>query len=253
MRSMCSGLRGGGLAVLAVILGIGVGAARAQTSAILEDVDHDPLIPGVFTGTLNPGNTPSGQLYGLEPNDMFLNHITGGVNAVATGNVIIEDVNGGAPGSLEIVGLAIHVADGSFSGSLSKAPGPLEDTFVNDLNTVSGFEPRFEPVTAYDPAYLPPEYQAAATTLENGELANGGQPFDIFAVMTFNAPLIDTGMFWGFDFTGELTGGPSGVTSVALTDVGAIPEPSSLALVLMGTAAMTLRRRRARPAFIAQN
>jgi hypothetical protein len=197
----------------------------------------DPY-PGIpfFSGNGNPPNegyidVPSGLDY--------LNNMYGGAFGGATGFLPMEAPTHG------IVAIAIHVTDSAGpSHSLSTLGDPSLGGIVSDLNKLD--------INAYAFNDAPPQYAGYVATLSAGEAARGGQPFDILIdpssdpsndFLNFNGYYMP---LWLFDFSGEI-GMQDNITSLQITDIGAIPEPSSAFIVLLGGTTVLCRRRRRCP------
>ena len=110
--------------------------------------------------------------------------------------------------------------------------GPLlgsgaADDIVADLNS-SEFGGLL-PTTAFAYDNIPSQYLPEADYLSAGEAAAGGQPFDILEAGTFTTPP-DPGfgpnLYWMFDFSQEV-GNLDSIRSLAITDIGVVPETDS--------------------------
>ena len=192
-----------------------------------------------FTGISNP---PTGfPNIGIAISDGspgYLNQITGGPNGGATGAIGIVDPY---LSDNEIVALAVHVTDNAgTSHSLSSLGDPALTDIVADLNSSPFDSSR---LTAYPFGSPPQQYSAQVGALSSGELANGGQPFDILVVEFYRFPGSPDFLNWSFDFHQEI-GNPDGITSLSITDVGAIPEPSAPCIALLSGVVFLCRRTR---------
>jgi hypothetical protein len=223
-------------ATVLAILGGWTGEALAAHSADIQ-IGHDPALPVFFTGTSNPPGLDQVNVIGSNP--AYLNNMSGGLHGGATGNVEIADPGAGPA---ELIAVAIHLTDSAGpSHSLSGLDDPALSAIVIDLNNSAlnyGY-------IAYAYGSPPQQFANAISALSAGEIADGGQPFDILLseiYLLFPFP----GMAWGFDFSNEI-GNLDGITALSITDVGAIPEPRTASLMLLCGVDL-LRRRCARSA-----
>jgi hypothetical protein len=218
-------------AVAIAIIGL---CQKAQADFIL--VGGDPIGTPFFTGTFNP----PGDGYSLSAgpgSPAFLNNVSGGSAGHSSGELLI----GAAPaGQTALVAFAIHVTDTAGpSHSLSALNDPALADVVNDLNhpTLVGSG---NPVTVYAYADAPAQYAGALALLSADEATYGGQPFDILATVTVK-PLNGV---WATDFSNALGGHFDGMTALSITDIGAIPEPSTFSVVLAVVLLVLSYRRR---------
>jgi len=203
----------------------------------------DPIGVPFFSGTLNPpGVTRSSDGFPLSVGPgkpAYLNNVSGGDAGNSRGELGI-----GPAGQTVLVAFAIHVTDtAGASHSLSALNDPALADIVNDLNHPS-LMGAGNPVAVYAYADAPAQYAGALALLSSGEAGYGGQPFDILATATVR-PLNG---IWATDFSGaiaEKIGSPlDGITSLSITDLGAIPEPSTFSVILpLGLLFLSHRRR----------
>jgi hypothetical protein len=215
--------------ILALLLS--ASSARAGHSASV-GIAIDPIIPQ-YTGTSNPGGAFQINLSGGLPG--YLNGIGGGENGGSEGCIIIQRI----PQSTFLVGIAITLADQAGpSHSISTLNDPALGDIVADLNVGSGGS---FAITAYPYDAAPSQYSGAQATLSASESAKGGQPFGILLVGVDTFPLGRNEFVWNFAFSNEI-GNLDGITSLAVTDVGALPEPSAC-IIVFGCAPFLIRHR----------
>jgi hypothetical protein len=185
-----------------------------------------------YTGTSNPSGPLRVNVYDGAPG--YLNAVAGGGSGQTFGEVSITSFG---VGQTELIALALHVTDSTGpSHPLSSLNDPALASIVSDLNATAGGSPI--PMTAYAYNSTPSDFAPLQNLLTAGEAANGGQPFDILLVT--NNPIVG-GPWLQVVFNGELAQ-LNGITSIGVTDIGAIPEPSGL-LCLLAPMLLLPRRR----------
>ncbi len=192
-------------------------------------------------GTEHPGGpndvNPSGTSPGVSPG--FLNAISNG--AGGKGFVSIASIGGAS--ALELIGLSITVQDTAngtahvLTGSNDSAT--LQD-IINDLNAAGAITNADGGTsTAYifgGAAAAAAGYGSAESVLASGESTDGGNTFSILIATSDPQDM-------SLNFSNEI-GNLDGITSLNLTDIGVVPEPTSMVgLVAIGAAALLGRRR----------
>jgi hypothetical protein len=213
---------------LALLLHLcGATTANASHSAYAW-LASDPSSGLFFSGTSNPSGPPQISVVGGAPG--YLNSVTGGSATQSIGGASITQF---AFGQTELVALALHVSDSAGpSHSLSSLNDPELATVVADINAVS--------LTAYAYNAAPANLAPLQSLLTAGEITNGGQPFDILLV-TNNTLGTGRGPRLELNFATEASQ-INDITSISVTDIGAIPEPSAL-LCLLAPMLLLPRRR----------
>jgi hypothetical protein len=218
-------------------LALSADVATADHSASADFSDHP--FTTFFVGTSNPSAGPNGiGLVGGAPG--YLNGISGGLGPATVGSLAISPL---AKGQSELIAISIHLADTAGpSHSLSSLNDPALADIVTDLNASSGSSAI--PFTAYAYNNVPPQFTATQMILSSGETANGGTPFDV-ALATSNSDF--AGSILNLNFAGEINA-LDGITTISVTDVGAVavPEPTGLAMLATVAAPAMLARRRRR-------
>jgi len=206
-------------------------ASSASTHFAIVGLSGDPYPMDVqFTpGTSNPAGQYDVNIANGSPG--FLKGTSG-----SGGNLTITP-----PGqnTTQFAALAIHVADSTGpSHSLSSLNDPALADLITDLNQTPLGTP-LHYVTAYPFNAAPQQFADAVNSLSLGESALGGQPFDI--LLTANNPGFNR--WWILDLRNEINT-LDGITSISVTDVGAVPEPSALLCLLIPTLLLPRRRHR---------
>jgi hypothetical protein len=217
-------------------------AATVPQHSLLIQCGPDAVGPQYyFSGISNPAGDAQINFNGLEPG--YLNHMTAGAFGSDNGFVSIFTPEQKTLGGIEIIALAIHVADNAGpSHSLATMNDPALGDIIDDLNSMPDTE--LGKITAYDFNNAPSQYTASIAALAQGEQNRRGEPFDILLVQPNQlfANLISKTLQWQFNFSGEV-GTLDGITSLQITDIGVVPEPVGIGLVL-GCACFLLRKPR---------
>lgn len=209
-------------------------APRLSAHSATFALTGDPIGSPFFTGTYLPAGGPPGVIRTSGGVPGYLNGVSGGAFGGGTGEVLIGTVGAG---ETELVAFSIHLTDTAGpSHSLSDLNDPALAHVVADLNHPYVFGPI---LTAYAYNNAPAQYADALSILSAGEVANGGQPFDILVTATN----VGNNGVWTTDFSGEI-GFLDGITALTITDIGAVPEPSCGALFALVSLAALRRRRR---------
>ena len=194
---------------------------------------QDQVDPAL-SGTSNPAGIQLVNVNGSTPG--YLN----GIFIQSIGSVSLAPPPQSAP---ELVGVAIHLTDTAGpSHSLSDMNDPALGDVLLDLRQGSSGDAFY--VSVYPYLNAPQQYADAQSILSAGEAANGGQPFDVLIVggpSSFQPPRT----WLSLGFNNEI-GNLDGITAISVTDIGAVPEPGTLAVlgVLVAPALLARRRRR---------
>jgi hypothetical protein len=196
--------------------------------------DHDPIYP-FFNGISNPSGPYS---VNTGPFPMAYRN---GISAPANnGTISVGPVTPLWP----MLGIAIHVTDmAGPSHSLATMNDPALGDIVADLAHTGDLIP----LTGYTRQTLPPQYAGEAALLDSVEATAapfGFQPFDIYVVDTSAQPQsIQGGSLWTLSFSEEV-GNLDGITSLSVTDVGVVPEPSGKFVLFIAGFGLSARRGR---------
>lgn len=162
-----------------------------------------------------------------------LNKINGGAGTT-TGSAA---VNGFVPNDPEIFAAALQVADGS--GTHEPNAQEITDLITDlqaSLNFPSGWAVTVEPFVGNGTAGsgLTTDYAAAANLLNVFEAKGSGGSLDVAFIVTTTGTPVSPQTF-GLDFSGETSANsaPDGITSVVVTDIAVVPEPTTISLVMM--------------------
>jgi len=202
--------------------------------------ENDPVYPG-FHGISNP-NGP----YSVNTGPFPMAYLNGISNPASNGSFFVGPVTPLWP----MLGIAIHVADSAGpSHSLSSMNDPALADIIADMNRNAGSN-GFIPLTAFTLQTLPPQYAGEAALLNSVEATAasfGFQPFDIYAVDTSTQPQSIQGVsLWTLSFSAEV-GNLDGITSLNVTDVGLVPEPSGTFVLFITGFGLSARRTRSAP------
>jgi hypothetical protein len=229
-------LRGLSCGVVAEMLCVGSFASAQATHSAAIVLQQDPTAANFYTGTSTPpASVGNIKIVGGAPG--YMNSVSGGTFGTAGGQVGITGQVGSGP--VELVALAIHVTDTAGpSHSLSTMSDPALADIVNDLSHSNPPSLGY-PITVYPYNSAPPEYTDPLSRLSTGESSLGGQQFDVLLAAS---PPFSVG-YWTLDLSNEV-GNLDGITSLSVTDIGAVPEPEASTFLTVGLAGTLLTRRR---------
>ncbi len=220
------------------------GRANGQvviTSAYVIGQDN-PFSVADYSGNSSPAGTSQVNITGATPG--YLNNVSAGSNGGSAGVFTLSWTN---PQEGLLIGLAVHITDtAGASHSLSSLNDFELNQIVGHLNSPIQV-PAF-PTRAFAFNAVPSRFADGAAALATGEAAVGGQPFDILLVgqeeiFGFSQAILapPTLSFWTIDFS-SLIGQSDGITAISVTDIGALPEPTGVALLLLCAIGLLHRR-----------
>ncbi len=202
----------------------------------------NPFSVADYSGDSSPSGPSQINIVGSTPG--YLNNVSGGSAGGAAGVFTLSWTN---PQEGLLIGLAVHITD---TAGASHSLSSLNDSELSHIAGNLSFPidaPGF-PTRAFAFNAVPSRFANGAAALAAGESAVGGQPFDILLVSqpdSFDFPgrLAPPSLsFWTIDLS-SLIGHSDGITAISVTDIGALPEPTGLPLILFGVAGLLSHRR----------
>jgi len=232
--------------IISVVTALSSVAVRGQNAHSANvAVGDDPSGAPNYIGISHPSGSLQINLAGSAAG--FLNAISGTDHVSGTSPDTSYGgfgVNAFPVGSTEVVAVAITVADTAGpSHSLSSLNDPALADIVSDLN--AGATGGTVALNVYAFGSAPSQFNGAEAALSAGEAANGGKIFDIVVTGVPLFPGQADPPQWAFDFSNEV-GNLDGITSLSVTDVGAIttPEPGTVSVIALALGGIALSRRR---------